>query len=459
MGGFANLATLVKKEKAANSDTIYIDSGDYFSGPYVSTLTKGKAVINSMNFLGLDAACIGNHEFDHGWDNMLEQMQEATFPILNGNIFFEGTNELVWNNPYLVIEKGGIKIGLIGLHGKFAFYDTINFKMTQGIEARNEEEYLRKYIAELEPITDLIILSIHQGMPGRQSSLGKTDVERSLRKDIMLAKNVPGVDVIISGHAHQGTPKALVSNGTIIVSTNAYTTELGKLKIKYDTEKDQIISHSNKLITVFDDEIEDDPDMLREIKFWQKEVEKIASIPVFTSTKKLVRAYGKESNMGNLFADAVAATDERIDVAVINSGALRQDIDAGIVTKGDLISAFPFPNTLVMTKLKGTQVREIFNHAAGMTNGVLQISENSSYSFTPGEQVDEIWIKGELVADEEEYWVAAPNFVTQGGDGYWEFQNSMEYIDTGVVIVDAVEDFIKGVEMYNPKYEGRILVK
>ena len=390
---------------------------------------------------------------------MLEQMQEATFPILNGNIFFEGTNELVWNNPYLVIEKGGIKIGLIGLHGKFAFYDTINFKMTQGIEARNEEEYLRKYIAELEPITDLIILSIHQGMPGRQSSLGKTDVERSLRKDIMLAKNVPGVDVIISGHAHQGTPKALVSNGTIIVSTNAYTTELGKLKIKYDTEKDQIISHSNKLITVFDDEIEDDPDMLREIKFWQKEVEKIASIPVFTSTKKLVRAYGKESNMGNLFADAVAATDERIDVAVINSGALRQDIDAGIVTKGDLISAFPFPNTLVMTKLKGTQVREIFNHAAGMTNGVLQISENSSYSFTPGEQVDEIWIKGELVADEEEYWVAAPNFVTQGGDGYWEFQNSMEYIDTGVVIVDAVEDFIKGVEMYNPKYEGRILVK
>mgnify|MGYP003321295848 FL=1 len=459
MGGFANLATLVKKEKAANSDTIYIDSGDYFSGPYVSTLTKGKAVINSMNFLGLDAACIGNHEFDHGWDNMLEQMQEATFPILNGNIFFEGTNELVWNNPYLVIEKGGIKIGLICLHGKFAFYDTINFKMTQGIEARNEEEYLRKYITELEPITDLIILSIHQGMPGRQSSLGKTDVERSLRKDIMLAKNVPGVDVIISGHAHQGTPKALVSNGTIIVSTNAYTTELGKLKIKYDTEKDQIISHSNKLITVFDDEIEDDPDMLREIKFWQKEVEKIASIPVFTSTKKLVRAYGKESNMGNLFADAVAATDERIDVAVINSGALRQDIDAGIVTKGDLISAFPFPNTLVMTKLKGAQVREIFNHAAGMTNGVLQISENSSYSFTPGEQVDEIWIKGELVADEEEYWVAAPNFVTQGGDGYWEFQNSMEYIDTGVVIVDAVEDFIKGVEMYNPKYEGRILVK
>jgi len=89
VGGFANLATLVKKEKEFNPNTIYIDAGDYFSGPYISTLTKGRAVINSMNFLGLDAACIGNHEFDHGWDNMLEQMKEATFPILNGNIFLK----------------------------------------------------------------------------------------------------------------------------------------------------------------------------------------------------------------------------------------------------------------------------------------------------------------------------------------------------------------------------------
>ncbi|HJM59808.1 MAG: multifunctional 2',3'-cyclic-nucleotide 2'-phosphodiesterase/5'-nucleotidase/3'-nucleotidase [Gammaproteobacteria bacterium] len=458
VGGFANLATLVKQEKEANPNTIYIDAGDYFSGPYVSTLTKGKAVINSMNLLGLDSACIGNHEFDHGWDNMLTQMKEATFPILNGNIFFEGTDQLVWDNPFKIIEIGGLDIGIIGLHGKFAFYDTINFKMTEGIEARDEEKYLRQYIKELEPITDLIILSIHQGMPGRQSSIGLTDVERNLYKDILLAQNVPGVDVIVSGHAHQGTSEALVSNGTIIVSTNAYSTELGKLKVKYDTEKDKVISHTNELITVFDDEIEDDPDMLKEITFWQEEVDKIASRPVVSSTKELVRAYGRESNMGNLFADAIASFDERIDIAVVNSGALRQDIDSGVITKGDLISAFPFPNTVVMTKLKGYQVKKIFNHAAGMTNGILQVSEDSKYSFTPGGRVEEIWIKNQLISDNLEYWVAAPNFVTQGGDGYWEFQNSIEYIDSGVLIVDAAENFLKGKKLYEPKYEGRVEV-
>jgi 5'-nucleotidase len=456
IGGFANLATLVKQEKQLNPNNILIDAGDYFSGPYISTLTKGEAIIQSMNFLGIDAACIGNHEFDHGWDNMLEQIKKAEFPILNGNLFFEGTDNLVWDNPYLILERAGLKIGIIGLHGKFAFYDTINFKMTEGIEARDEEEYLRKYIEVLKPKTDIIILAVHQGMPGRQSSIGLTDVERNLYKDILLAQNVPGVDIIVTGHAHQGTDKALVSNGTIIVSTNANATELGKLQIKYDTKKKRIISHTNKLITIFDDELEDDADMLEEINYWQEEVDQIAKVPVVSSTEKLVRAYGEESNMGNLFADAIKAFDERIDIAVVNSGALRQDIDAGIITKGDLISAFPFPNTVVMTKLKGSQVSKIFNHAAGMTNGILQVSKNAKYSFYPGREANNIWLNGEPLLEDQEYWIAAPNFVTQGGDGYLEFNNSIEYIDTGVLIVDAAEEFLRRKPVYEPQYEGRV---
>jgi 5'-nucleotidase len=295
-------------------------------------------------------------------------------------------------------------------------------------------------------------------MPGRQSTIGLTDVERNLYKDILLAQNVPGVDIIVTGHAHQGTEKALVSNGTIIVSTNATATELGKLQVMFDTEEKKIVSHSNELITIYDDELEDDADMLREITFWQKEVDQVAKVPIVSSTKKLVRAYGKESNMGNLFADAIEAFDPRIDIAVVNSGALRQDIKPGIVTKGDLISAFPFPNTVVMTKLKGSQVVKIFNHAAGMTNGILQVSKNAKYSFSPRNKAHEIWIKGKPLKNDDEYWVAAPNFVTQGGDGYWEFQNSIEYIDTGVLIVDAAEYFLQDMEVYEPKYEGRVLV-
>lgn len=77
VGGFANIAALVKREKKANPNTVYFDAGDWFAGPYVSSLTKGEAVIDAMNYLGLDAACVGNHEFDYGWENALEQFKKS----------------------------------------------------------------------------------------------------------------------------------------------------------------------------------------------------------------------------------------------------------------------------------------------------------------------------------------------------------------------------------------------
>ena len=323
VGGFANIATLVREKKLSDPDTIYIDSGDYFSGPYVSTLTNGAAVIESMNYLGLDVACIGNHEFDHGWENTLEQLNKASFPIVNGNIFYKNSDQLFWDNPYVILNKAGLKIGVIGLHGKFAFYDTINFKMIEAIETRDEVYYLKKYIAELKPITDIIILSIHGGMPGRQSSIGLSDVERSLYADIMLAKEVSDLDIIITGHAHTGTPQALISNDTIIVSTNAYTSELGELQIFFDTEKKEIVSHKNKLIQVFDDEIKDDPSMLKEIIKWQNKVEVIASKPITQSTNKMERAYGSESNICCSFCSAAScwSVDTKYDISFFVSSS------------------------------------------------------------------------------------------------------------------------------------------
>ncbi len=458
VGGFANIATLVRKKKLSDPDTIYIDSGDYFSGPYVSTLTNGAAVIESMNYLGLDVACIGNHEFDHGWENTLEQLNKASFPIVNGNIFYKNSDQLFWDNPYVILNKAGLKIGVIGLHGKFAFYDTINFKMIEAIETRDEVYYLKKYIAELKPITDIIILSIHGGMPGRQSSIGLSDVERSLYADIMLAKEVSDLDIIITGHAHTGTPQALISNDTIIVSTNAYTSELGELQIFFDTEKKEIVSHKNKLIQVFDDEIKDDPSMLKEIIKWQNKVEVIASKPITQSTNKMERAYGSESNMGNMFADAMSSFDERIDFAMVNSGALRQDINAGTITKGDLISAFPFPNTLVMAHLSGDQIKIIFDHAAGMTNGVLQVSSEFQYSINSSGKATALKLNDTEIKGDEMYWVAAPNFVTQGGDGYLEFRNAAHIEDTGIMVVEIVEEFLSKTNEYQPLVENRIIV-
>lgn len=460
VGGFANIATLVKREKAANPNAVYFDAGDFFTGPYISSLTKGEAVIDVMNYLDIDAACVGNHEFDHGWQNAQTQFAKAKFPILNGNIFLKGTNKLFWNNPYIIKKVNGIRIGVIGLHGKFAFYDTTSDEMVQGIEARDEEVYLRQYIKELKNKTDLIVLLIHEGIPGRQSTTGATDVARNLKKDIELAKNVPGVDIIVTGHAHQGTPEPLISNGTIIVSTDAYTTELGKLEITYNPKTDKITSYKNTLNYLFDDEVPDDAATVKAINKWKDKLKIITDEKVANITKPLTRSYGEESNMGDMVADAMLNAHPKYDFAVTNSGGLRQDIAAGTVTVGDLISAFPFPNTIVQLEMKGSDLRIMFEHGAGLTNGILQASKGVEMAYDEskpiGSRVVICKIKGVPLDDNKTYKVLTSNFLADGGDGFLMFKKALSYKNTGVEIVQSMIKYLKQFQTYEPKIEGRV---
>lgn len=463
IGGFANIAALVKNEKKNNPNTIYLDAGDYFTGPYISYITEGKAVIDVMNKMKIDAAGVGNHEFDHGWENVAKQFKRANFPILNGNIFLENTSSLLWNKPYMILKTNGVKVGLIGLHGKFAFYDTISEEMIQGVEARDEEVYLKQYLKELEGKADIIILLAHQGIPGRQSSTGNVDVSRNLQKDIELAQNVPGIDIIITGHAHQGTPEPLLSGQTLIVSTDALGIQLGKLEITYDQDTDKIVSYSNKLQVVFDDEIKDDKKTKAVIDKWKIKSSKIAAEKVSMVSENLTRSYGEESLLGNMVADAILHSFPDNDFAVVNSGGLRQDIPAGTITVGDIISAFPFPNTVVRAELTGIQILEVFEHAASLTNGVLQVSKGVIFIYDEnrpvGDRLVSLKIQGKLVQKDRIYKVLVPNFVSDGGDGYLAFTKALNKKNTHELVTDSIKKYLRTFPTYQAKIEGRIIKK
>ncbi|MCC6825517.1 MAG: bifunctional metallophosphatase/5'-nucleotidase [Acidobacteria bacterium] len=460
VGGFANIATLVKREKAANPNTVYFDAGDFFAGPNVSMLTKGEAIIDAANYLGLDAACVGNHEFDYGWENAREQFKKTKFPLLNGNIFIKGTDELHWNKPYIIKKVNGIRLGVIGLHEVFAFYDTTAPEMVKGVEARDEKEYLRKYIRELRPKVDLVVLLVHIGIPGTQSSGGERDVERNHQHDIDLAKSVAGVDLMITGHPHSGIPNPIVANGTIIVSTDAYTIELGKLELTYDKKKRKITSYKNHLDYLFDDEVEDDPEMVRIINKWNDRLRSITEEKVTNISAPLTRSYSESSVMGNLAADAMLDMYPNYEFAILNSGSLREEIDAGAVTVGQIISAFPFPNTIVRLEIKGSGLREIFEHAAGLTNGILQVSDGVEIVYDEskpvGSRLVKFNVKGQPLDDNRSYRVLASNFIADGGDGFFGFKRATSYDNTGVVISQAMIKYLKKFTKYDPKPSLRI---
>ncbi|MBX7061758.1 MAG: bifunctional metallophosphatase/5'-nucleotidase [Pyrinomonadaceae bacterium] len=461
VGGFANIATLVKQEKKANPNTVYFDAGDFFAGPYLSLLTKGEAIIDAANYLGLDAACVGNHEYDYGWENAYKQFERAKFPLLNGNIFVKGTDKLHWPKPYIIKKVNGIRLGIIGLHEKFAFEDTVAPVMIKGVEVRDEKVYLRKYIKELQPKTDLIILLIHIGIPGTQSTTGEADVIRNHKHDIDLAKAVPGVDLMITGHPHSGTPTPIVANGTIIVSTDAYTIELGKLEITYDKKLDKIVDYKNHYNYLFDDEVEDDPTMVAVINKWKNKLKAITDEKVTTVTAPMTRSYGQSSAMGNMVADSMLAAYPEYDLAITNSGGLREDIDPGVVTVGKLISVFPFPNTIVQLEIKGRYLREAFEHGAGLTNGVLQVSKGVEMMYVQnrpvGKRLSKLNIKGIPLDDNKTYKVLTSNYLADGGDSFFAFGKADSYKATGIDILDAMVKYLKQFKAYEPVLEGRVV--
>ena len=112
-----------------------------------------------------------------------------------------------------------------------------------------------------------------------------------------------------------------------------------------------------------------------------------------------------------------------------------------------------------MTKITGAQIEGLFNHAAGMTNGVLQVSKSFKYVIDSNGEIKELRLNGKPINRKKTYWVASTNFVTLGGDGYWEFTESIEYEDTNIFIVDVVEEYLKDKPSYSPVYEERIVIE
>lgn len=462
IGGMANIAGIVNEAKKKSKDVFFFDAGDYFTGPYISTLTKGEAIIDIMNTMPFDAVSVGNHEFDHGVPNMVSQLSKAKFPILLGNIYYTDTNKPVWDHPWTIIEKDGLKIGVIGLHGAFAFYDTVAAKAREGVEARDEIKYLNKALAELKGKVDITVLLIHEGVPARQSSFGSKDVERLLQADIETAKKVNGVDVLITGHAHVGTPQPIKVNNTLIVSTDAYGTNIGKLVLDYNPKTKKIDSYNGELITIFADQFKPDTIVQNTIDKWSAKLNKITQEVVGHSPVVLTREYGSSSSTGNLILDAMMEKTPDAVAGFQNSGGMRADFPKGDITLGDVISTFPFNNDLIEMDLTGRDLKSLMTHATNLTNGVLQVSKSVAVVYDSKKPLNQrlisFTINGKPVEDNQTYRIATHSFCASGGDGFEAFLNGKNVKTIpGTTSAESIIDYFKNHKPVTPDLTKRVM--
>ena len=457
LGGAAYLATLANRIRAREKTSFFFDAGDMFTGQ-LSFLTKGEALMEMMRAMKYDALGIGNHEFDYGADNFERQTNSVDFPVLGANIFYKGTNHR-YSRPYTIIERNGLRVGVIGIVGE----DTRSTALPSGvtnIDFLDPVPILREIVKDLKPRVDLIVVIAHQGKTGpmQTDAENRPEVQRDFDEDIRVCGEVEGIDVFVGGHAHRGieVPYVHPKTGTIIVQTYGYGTRLGYLKLKMDGKK--VVSHSGELLKVWSDQLPPDPAVAKLVAHYKKLTAPKIGIVQGVLRSRLVRDYNRESSLGNFVTDVLREVSGA-EIGITNAGGLRADLPAGEVTNGNVYDALPFVNSLVVCEMTGAQIKEVLEQGFSLERGMIQVSGlRAVYDLKKpiGQRLVSLEINGKTAEDGRVYRVATNSFVWEGGDLYQTFLKTKALSRSGL-LSEIVMQYLKDKKQVGLPTAGRLI--
>lgn len=364
IGGFARIKTIIDTQKAKNPDTLVVDGGDFSMGTLFQTVYESQASeLRLLGAMGYDATTLGNHEFDYrskGISTMLETAiasKDKLPAILDCNIDWTNPNDEQKGvkkafddygiKDYEVIEKNGVKIALLGVFGKdaLACAPTCALKFTDPVKA------VKKTVAQIKEKenVDMIVCLSHSG----------TSNIKSKSEDETLAKKVPELDLIISGHSHTIINQPIVYGDTAIVSAGEYGENVGSLSLtQKDNKRWQVKDY--KLVPTTEN-IATNQDLQKRIDDYQKNIDEdylaqygyttnqvIAHNNYKFSTVMDLQDKHAEHNLGDMIADSYVYAVEHasgydgkpVDVAVVPSGTVRDTYVKGDITVSNVFNSF-----------------------------------------------------------------------------------------------------------------------
>jgi len=461
-GGTARLVTAIKEARARSNNAILVDGGDQFQGTLFYSYYKGQMAAEFMNKLGYDGMTVGNHEFDDGPEVLASFMSAINFPILMSNADVSAEPLLADKlAKSTVIERGGEKIGLIGLTPQDT--DELaspgeNVKFTDPVAAvQGEVDKLTEM-----GINKIIVLS-HSGYGVDQT----------------VAAGTTGVDVIVGGHTNTllsntdekaaGPYPTMVGN-TAIVQAYAYGKYLGELNVTFDDAGN--ITEAKGEPVLINASVAEDAETVARIAEMAKPLEEIRNkivaetVALIDGDRNVCRV--KECSMGNLIADAMLArvAGQGVTIALQNSGGIRASIEAGQVTMGDVLTVLPFQNTLSTFEVTGAVLLEALeNGASQIEEGAGRFLQVSGMTYTidpkaaPGSRISNVMTGGAPLEMEKVYGVVSNDYVRNGGDGFAMFRSAANAYDFGPDLADVTAEFIAANAPYTPYTDGRISVK
>ncbi len=502
--GLAGLKQIRDTLEKQGFTTVLVDDGDAVQGEPIGTITEGKAIIKLMNELHYDAAIPGNHEFDYGTDRFLELAELAEYPYISCN--FNRMGQLLFP-PYVIIEAAGLKIAFVGVTTPKTIGESspVNFQNDDGeyvygfMQDKTGQSLYNAVQGAVDDAradgADLVYVMGHCGLNEEDRPWTYADI----------IENTSGIDVFLDGHTHD-TEQVVMKNmdGQTVVRSacgtklqavgyshiskdgevldtgiwtwnnkisapqllgidNAVDMEVRKEQAALQDLLDRVVAHTPYLLTINDPETLDS-----------------SGSPI-----RMVRR--AETNLGDLCADAFR-NQGQADIAIVNGGGVRMDIEKGDITYGDILGVAPFGNMLCVIEVTGQDILDALEwgvRAVPNENGSFpQVSglsfevdvsvesgciadENNMLTAIEGERrVKNVLVGGEPVDPRKTYTLAGHEYMLlQIADGYTMFkdapilQNKVK-IDNQLLI-DYIRDTLGGQigeEYADPYGQGRIRI-
>jgi 2',3'-cyclic-nucleotide 2'-phosphodiesterase / 3'-nucleotidase len=471
--GLAKIATLIKRVRKENPNTLLIDSGDTIQGTPLEYVHNKKnnqppdpmmIVMSSLNY---DAMAVGNHEYNFGLGVLGKARGEAKFPWLSANTYESGSNKTRYQ-PYLVKEISGVRIGILGLTtpGIPNWENPPNYV---GLEFREPLVEAKKWVPVLreKEQVDLVVIAMHMGLEEdlRTSEINPGQVPNE-NQAVAIAKQVPGVDLIFMGHTHRDVPSLYV-NGVLLTQANYWGRHLARADVYLDKdgEKWRVYAKAARTIAA-DGSVDPDPDVLKLAAPYDKETQLWLSRPIGESKEELT---AKEARFRDTaIMDLIQRVQLEVGKAEVSMAASfnpEARIPKGPVTVRDIAGLYIYENTLVVIEVTGQQLKDALEHSAKYFKAYdsnkpaadlvdekipaynFDIAEGVSYeldiSKPVGERIQKLTYKGKPVSSDQKFPLATNNYRFNGGGGYTMYKGAPVIYRSSEEIREMIIDWVE----------------
>lgn len=450
IGGFAHLLSRIREIRVSQGrgNVLLVHGGDTFSDDLLGNLTEGQAIIEMMNRMAYDFAALGNHDFDYGWQRTQALQGIANFPMRGANVIVEATGEPFLGDPVRVLERAGLKIGLVAI-GYHNTDQTTNPKNVKGLRFTDGVQAARRYVERLREQADVVVIVSHQG----------TEV------DELLARRVDGIDLIVGGHSHDLFSEAKKVGGTWIVQSFSSAAVLGQVDLSVEDGRITDLDFTAHLL--WNDEIAPDADMQRLVERQREEhVDRLSKV-IGRADDYISRQYKSESPF-DVLVGQILCEHTGADAAMLPGVGYGVTLKPGPIHREDLIHLLPHGAKVATVELSGEQIRRILEQSAtnlkpadpmDTVGGLIQTAHmrwTADLRKPLGGRISDVFIRDERLQPEKHYTVVIKSGMLEGLHRYKTFSEGRNVESYDEKVADVVEAAFRTRETVQAPTAGSI---